>query len=246
MFEKGDKNSSASEELFTEIQRAQQPEKIHDNKFKRSFLNNFYFPFRKGHLTFSVRPALQKELAFAKEKFAMYVQEKMEEPDIQEGDFEIASPLNLAIAVPLPIKRSSTFAISGNVGIPVFGIDMTMRTFDNTFLTANFSYLSGEIIAQQRLYNGRDVGIALGVNYRLQRRWLRVIEGPDESFGLSTIWSLLNPARVFYNHTVGLRSVFYFPFSENTNLHVVAAPGYVTNVKELTLNMGISLKYQLW
>jgi len=56
----------------------------------------------------------------------------------------------------------------------------------------------------------------------------------------------VKPARVFYNHTFGLRSVIYLPVSENTYLHVVAAPGYVANLNEFTFNMGLSLKYQLW
>lgn len=154
--------------------------------------------------------------------------------------------MNLAVALPIPLKQSSSFALSGNVGLPVLGVDMTVQTLKNTFITANLSYLSGEVIAQQRLLNRKDIGIAIGPHYRLQRRWLRVIEGPDETFGISTIMSLLIPARTYYNHTVGIRSVIYLPVSEDTFLHVVAAPGYVTNLGEFTFNMGLSLKYQLW
>lgn len=211
-----------------------------------STLQNFTFPFQKAYLSFSVRPQLQNELPYAKEKFSGFIEEKKQEPDIEDNDFQIAGPLNLALAMPLPFKRTPNFAISGNIGIPVLGVDMTYRAFENTYLTANFSYLSGELIAQQRLFMNEKIGLALGMHYRFQRRWLRVLEGPDETFGLSTIFSLLKPAKVFYNHTIGLRTVIYLPVAENTYLHMVAAPGYVANLDEFTLNLGLSLKYQLW
>ncbi len=247
MFERGGKKSSnKGEEVFIEKAQQQKVTRYPNNDLKQSILNNLYVPFREGYLSFSVRPKLHGELDYAKKKFADFVQEKKQEPDIDDGSFEIASPLNLAAAVPIPLKRSSSFALSSNIGFPVLGIDMTVETFKNTFFTANISYLSGEIIAQQRLLNRKDIGMAIGPHYRLQRRWLRVIEGPDESFGISTIVSLLTPARTYYNHTVGIRSVIYLPVTKDTFLHIVVAPGYATNVDEFTINLGLSLKYQLW
>jgi hypothetical protein len=246
MFEKWDKKSRGDEGFFKENSTQQNSEESRNYNLIRPILSNFYFPFQQGFLTFSMRPELESELGYAKTKFASFVEDKMQEPDIEDEDFEIAGPLNLAVAFPFEINRSRTFAISGNIGLPVLGADMTVKALKNTFLTANLSYLSGEIIAQQRLYNARDIGVAVGAHYRLQRRWLRVIEGPDETFGMSTIVSMITPARVYYNHTVGIRSVIYLPVSEDTFLHIVAAPGYVTNLGEFTLNMGLSLKYQLW
>lgn len=237
----------SSETIMFESEHTE--EQKYENQAQRehySLFQNFSLPFQKAYLSFTVRPQLHKELPFAKEKFAEFIAEKKQEPDIEDGDFQIAAPLNLAFAVPLPLKRSADFAISGNIGLPVLGLDLTYRAFENTYLTVNFSYLSGELIAQQRLFRNEKIGLALGTHYRFQRRWLRVLEGPDESFGLSTVFSLLKPERVFYNHTFGLRSVVYIPVSGNTYLHVVAAPGYVANLDEFTLNMGLSLKYQLW
>lgn len=248
MFESKNRESPEKEEMevFSESY-VESDNNRHINPYAKSSVFKYLdFPFRKGYQSFSVRPKLREELDYAKEKFAAFVQEKKQEPDIDDERFEIASPLNLAVALPIPLKRSSSFALSGNVGFPVLGVDMTVQTFKNTFITANLSYLSGEVIAQQRLFNRKDIGIAIGPHYRLQRRWLRVIEGPDETFGISTIMSLIIPARTYYNHTVGIRTVIYLPVSENTFLHVVAAPGYVTNLGEFTFNMGLSLKYQLW
>lgn len=248
MFENRDRHSPKKEgiEVFSGIYADSENKRYSNTYAENSIFQYVDFPYREGYLSFSVRPKLHKELDYAKDKFEAFVQEKMQEPDIGDEDFEIASPLNLAVALPIPIKQSSSFALSGNVGLPVLGVDMTVQTFKNTFITTNLSYLSGEVIAQQRLLKRKDIGIAMGAYYRLQRRWLRVIEGPDESFGISTIISLITPARTYYNHTVGLRSVIYLPVSEDTFLHIVAAPGYVANLKEFTLNLGLSLKYQLW
>lgn len=245
MFEKWGQKSPIDEGIFVENTTQQKIENS-NNSIRRSVLNNFYSLFQQGFMTFSMRPELESELSYAKTKFASFVEDKMQEPDIKDEDFEIAGPLNFAIAFPFEINRTPTFAISGNIGLPVVGVDMTVQALKNTFFTTNLSYLSGEIIAQQRLYNARDIGLAIGAHYRLQRRWLRVIEGPDESFGISTMVSLITPARIYYNHTVGIRSVIYLPVSEDTFLHIVAAPGYVTNLDEFTINIGLSLKYQLW
>lgn len=246
MFE-GAKSESSQKENVTQPNNHE--EYNNDSFFDRqntSIFRNISFPFQKGFFSFSVRPELQNELHYAKEKFAGFIEEKRRESTIDDNDFEIAGPLNLAFAIPVPLKRTSDFALSGNIGLPVLGLDMTYRAFDNTYLTANLSYLSGEVIAQQRLFMNENIGLALGTHYRLQRRWLRAPEWPDESFGLSAIISLLKPARVFYNHTLGLRSVIYLPVSKNTYLHVVAAPGYVVNLDEFTINLGLTLKYQLW
>ena len=246
MFEGENRGLSKSDHLIQNNDHKNNDGTLAPHQKRSSVFSNISFPFQKAFLSFSVRPKLQGELGYAKEKFAGFIVEKIQEPDIEDEDFEIAAPLNLAFAVPLPIKRSQDFAVSGNIGLPVLGLDMTYRAFENTYFTANISYLSGELIAQRRLLLNENIGIALGTQYRLQRRWLRVLEGPDEIFGLSTIISLVKPARVFYNHTFGLRSVIYLPVSENTYLHVVAAPGYDANLNEFTFNMGLSLKYQLW
>jgi len=214
MFESGDQKSHGKLETFKESNQQQNPRGLPGYYFKQSILDNFYIPFRRDSLTFSARPELRNELQYAKEKFAVFVEEKKQKTDIDENDFEIAEPLNMAAAIPVPIARSATYAITRNIGIPVLGVDMTVQTLKNTFLTVNLSYLSGEIIAQQRILKRNDIGIAFGLQYSLQRRGLRVIEGPDESFGISTVTSSLFPARIFYNHTVGLRPVIFLPLAE--------------------------------
>ncbi|HET6528110.1 MAG TPA: hypothetical protein VFG39_05110 [Balneolaceae bacterium] len=231
--------------MFQETER-EQPDKSDTGLFPQPNYRKYNRSdsHRQSALSFSIRPVLENELAYAKARFSAYVQEKKQEPDIEDSDFRIANPINRAFAVPIYLIESDGFALSGKVGIPVLGMDMTVKTFRNTFVTLNLSIASGELIVQQRLLNNEKIGMSLGIYVRSQRRWLQVIEGPDESFGLSTIFSLLSPARVYSNTTIGIRPVFYIPVG-NAYLHAVIAPGYVTNLEQFTVNVGISLGFEI-
>lgn len=215
-----------------------------DNQFigERPYHPSPFYILQELYYSVSGRPVLHGELAYAKKKFASFVRKKKQEPDIQDGDFEIPDPYNLAIALPMVLKQSPTFSLAGKMGVPVLGADMTAKILKDTYLTTNVSWLSGELIWQWRLLDNKHIGLAVGPNLRLQRRWLRVVEGPDESFGISTIISVLTPARIFYNKTVGLRSVIYVPIAEGSFLHAVIAPGYVTNLHLFTINAGLSMR----
>lgn len=58
--------------------------------------------------------------------------------------------------------------------------------------------------------------------------------------GLS-IFSLVIPQETFYNHQLGIRSMVYLPLNKKTYLHLFLSPGYVTNLKAFTVNMGMAL-----
>ena len=199
-----------------------------------------------GLVSVSGRTVLSNELSYAKDKFARYVEEKKQEPGIQDEDFMVPNTHNTAVSLPVFLGRSSNVAWAGSVGLPVLGIDLTTKLFDDTFITANIHYLSGELIVQRKVLQNDKIGIAVGPHFRIQRRWLQVIEGPDESFGISTIISALSPEKTFYNSTVGARASLHIPVSEKMYLHGVVAPGYVTNHQQVTLNFGLSLQYYPW
>lgn len=115
------------------------------------------------------------------ERLRRYVDRRFE-PDDRNDDVDAWNAGASGIALGVPVLRRRRAEVDIHVGIPVLGVDGTVRLRDRIGVSATAGWRRGQVIVQRILLDRRAIGVGLGAFGRVDR--VRVDTSQPSYFGV--------------------------------------------------------------
>lgn len=160
-----------------------------------------------------------------------YVHERFE--PARDSEIEAWNPAASGGALGFPLLRRERAELDLGIGIPVLGLDGTVRLRSGYALTAAAGWGRGQLIAQRAVLDRRHVGIGIGAFGRVDR--VRV--DTDQSVG-GVYWDWAEEAA--YVPSFGVRGMGRVVFWERNVIRGTVSVGYAPQLDRPIVRVGFA------